>query len=148
MLIKMRFHHCFNVYNFLIDEKLQRNFKQVKICVIISNKFFKLSVNELLKFCHISKINTSCCVVHVTIITLFWFVTYIHIYIYARTHTHIHIHTLTQTPFKFYNFLERSKSKRSRNQIHQQLRQYWSMKFNTRKIQVFWWKPRSKNDSG
>ena len=37
----MRFHDYFNVYNILIDEKMQQNFKQVKICVMyISDKFF------------------------------------------------------------------------------------------------------------
>ena len=53
----------------------------------------------------------------------------------ARTHTHTHthtrIHTITRT-LKFCNFL-----KRSRNQIHEQLIQHWSVKFNTSEVQVF-----------
>ena len=50
---------------------------------------------------------------------------------HTHTHTHTRIHTITRT-LKFCNFL-----KRSRNQIHEQLIQHWSVKFNTSEVQVF-----------
>ena len=63
----------------------------------ISDKFLKFSVYELLKFCHISKNNTRCCVLHVPSKTLFWLHIYTHIHIYTHTHTHTHAHTHTHT---------------------------------------------------
>ena len=48
---------------------------------------------------------------------------------HAHTHTHTHLHSHR---LKFCNFLERL-----RNQIHEQLIQHWSAKFNTSEIQVF-----------
>ena len=57
-------------------------------------QFFNFTVNELSKFCNLSKINTRYCVLHVT---LFSFVTFIHTYTYARLHTNNHTHTHTQT---------------------------------------------------
>ena len=50
-----------------------------------------------MKFRHISRSNTLCCVLHVTTITLFWLVTFIHTYTYAQTRTHMHTHTDTHT---------------------------------------------------
>ena len=56
-----------------------------------------------MKFRHISKSNTQCCVLHVATITLFWLVTFIHTYTYpsmhacAQTHTHTHTYTHTHT---------------------------------------------------
>ena len=62
-----------------------------------------------------------------------------HLYIHThrRAHTHTHTHTYTHTHshsrrLKFCKFLERS-----RNQIHEQLIQHRSAKFNTSEIQIF-----------
>ena len=64
-----------------------------------------------------------------------------HLYIHthrrahAETHTHTHAHTHTHSHsrrLKLCKFLERS-----RNQIHEQLIQHWSTKFNTSEIQIF-----------
>ena len=118
MHIRTRFHDCFNVYNILFDEEKQQYFKQVRFASCISYKSFKFSVYELLKFRHIAKSNTRCCLLHVATITLFWLVTFIQTYktyTYAHTHKHKHKHTHTHTHththrFKFCDFLERSNA--------------------------------------
>ena len=93
----------------------------------ISDKFFKLTKYAVL-----------CCACgSYNIVLLCHIYTYIHIrsnthiHTRARAHTHTHTqrerHTHSHTHshrFKFCDFLERL-----RNQIHVQLRQYWSAKF-------------------
>ena len=130
------FNQTRNVTKFQGSKNLCHVYKwQIFFVMYISDKF---SVNELLIFHHISKVNTWYCVAYVAIITLFWFVTFINTYTSAHkrahthTHTHTRTHTHTHTRLKFYIFL-----KRSRNQMHEQLRQYWSAKFDTSEIQVF-----------
>ena len=85
--------------------------------MFISDKFQRFALNELLKFCHISKINTS-------IVLFMWQLKhcfhlshlYIHKHTRPHTETHTHAHTLTLTQIK--------------------LKQYWSAKFTTSEIQV------------
>ena len=55
--------------------------------------------------------------------------THTHTHTHKRTHTHTHSHSRR---LKLCKFL-----KRSRNQIHEQLIQHWSTKFNTSEIQIF-----------
>ena len=106
----------------------------------ISHKFLKSSVNELLEFRHISKINT-CIFLSMWQLKHCFDLSHLYIHTQTREHTHTHTHTHTNTQahahshshrLKFGNFLERW-----RNQIHEQLRQYWPAKFNSSEIQVF-----------
>ena len=38
----MRFYDCFNVYNILMDEEMQQNFTQIKLCVMYKWQIFKI----------------------------------------------------------------------------------------------------------
>ena len=96
----------------------------------ISDKFLNISVNELLNFRHTSKIN-KCIVLRMWQLKHCFDLSHLYIHTHMCTHTHTHTHTHTQQ-LKFCNFLERP-----RNEILEQLRQYWSAKFNTSEIQVF-----------
>ena len=95
----------------------------------INDKFLQFSVNECLKFRHILKINT-CIVLCLGQLKHCFHLSHLYIHTHTRAHTHTHTHTHTQ--IEICNFLERS-----RNQIHEQLIQHWSTKFNTGEIQVF-----------
>ena len=70
---------------------------------------------------HLKKIDTWYCVLHVTTITLFWFVTFIHTYAQAHTYTHTHTHTHTHTQrnthtdLNFAGFWKDCKIKYTRN---------------------------------
>ena len=81
--------------------KFQTGMSKQASCV--NDKFFKFSFNKLLKFRHISKTNTWYCVAYVAIITLFWFITFIHAHTHTHTytHTHTHAHTHTHTDLNF-----------------------------------------------
>ena len=77
-----------------------------------SDKFTKLSVYELLKFRHISTINTRYCVEHAAFININYYCfdlshLYIHThtctYTHTRTHTHTHIDLNFAIEFKFFN---------------------------------------------
>ena len=65
--------------------------------------FYKFSIYELLKFCHILKKNTRYCVTHVEIMTL--------LYIHTHTHTHTHTYTYTHTDLNFAIFWKNRKIK-------------------------------------
>ena len=80
---------------------MQQNFKQVKTCDVCKWKKFKFSVYELLKFCHISKMNTQYYVAHEATITLLWLMPPLY------THTHMHINTHT---FNICKFQEKSRN--------------------------------------
>ena len=106
----------------------------------ISDKFLQFSVNECLKFRHILKINTC-------IVLCLWQLK--HCFYLSHTERErgrerererarelaserARERARQRHRLKFCNFLERS-----RNQIHEQLIQHWSTKFNTSEIQVF-----------
>ena len=60
----------------------------------ISDKLFKFSVYELLKFRHISRINTRYCVVHVAIITINYYCFHLsNLYIHFLNYIYIFIST-------------------------------------------------------
>ena len=89
-----------------------------------SDKFTKLSVYELLKFRHISIINTRYCVEHVAFININYYCfdlshLYIHThtctYTHTRTHTHTHIDLNFAIEFKFFN--ENIRSQKDSRQI-------------------------------
>ena len=62
----------------------------------MSEKFFKFLVYELLKFRHISKMNTQYCVAHVTTVTLLRFMSHLYTYTHLHTHKHTRAHTHMQ----------------------------------------------------
>ena len=100
------FNQTRNVTKFQGSKNLCHVYKwQIFFVMYISDKF---SVNELLIFHHISKVNTWYCVAYVAIITLFWFVTFINTYTSAhkRAHTHTHTHTHTHQ-IKILHFFEK-----------------------------------------
>ena len=65
--------------------------------------------------------------------------TYTHTHTHTHTQTHTHAQTLTQS---FCDFFEKPP-----NQMHEQLRQCWSAKFNIIKFMVFNENIRSKKTS-
>ena len=99
----------------------------------ISGKLLKFSVNELLKFRYISKINT-CIVLRICQLKHCFDLLHLYMHIHTRAHKDTHAHTQTLIQIKILLFFGKIVK---RNQILKQLRQSWSAKFNTSEIHVF-----------
>ena len=70
----------------------------------ITDKFLKFSVNELLKFCHISKINT-CIVLHMWQLKHCFDLSYLYIHTHKHTQRHTCPYKLKLTQIKILQFV-------------------------------------------